>query len=339
LSTQTQFRIPKKERKKKKKKKKKMRPMNPHPMISALSSLRMALHMSPYPAAGGAGGASSLASIPSHLSAMTQLSPLSARLRKTRRRPFALDSQANRPTPQRPAAVLEVERKFAPTAASIRRLDQNSGEPPFNSVVHKGVTCFQDTYYDTPEHSLSNAGVYLRRRDKFGCTSHRFAPDEPADPSALHVSWEAKVRVGGDLINSAFREITDVQDISAMLSTLVPGTCVDAQHGPQGGQMRELAKLVTNRTSYFVNGKFTVVIDVTDFGHTIGEVELEGDASEAEAEGQGEGEGRALRIAAMDNEIGHFMRRFIWAFPSGSPVGKLTAYFEHKTNKRRGGQW
>lgn len=215
-------------------------------------------------------------------------------------------------------------------ASSVRQLDQNTGEPPFKSVIHKGVTCFEDTYYDTPKDNLSIAGVWIRRRKKFECERLRFAPIEPASPH--HVSWEAKVRVGGDFINSAFRDITDVQEILTILSNLVPGAELDAQHGPRGGQMRELARFVTNRTGYVVDGKFTVVIDVTDFGHTIGEVELEKDASDASCEG------RTLTIAAIDEEVGGFMRRFIWAFPSGNPVGKLTAYFDYKTNKRTGGQ-
>ena len=204
--------------------------------------------------------------------------------------------------------------------------------------MHKHVSCFEDTYYDTPNDTLSNVGVWLRCRKKFECGKLRFAPNEPASPH--DVSWEAKIRMGGDFINSAFKEITDVQEISTMLNNLVPGAELDAQHGPRGGQIQELARFVTNRTRYVVDGKFNVVIDVTDFGHTIGEVELERDASEVSCEGEGEGEGedRALTIATMDKEVGDFMRGFIWAFPSGNPVGKLTAYFDHMAHQRLGGR-
>lgn len=236
-------------------------------------------------------------------------------------------SEAPRSEPR--LSVLEVERKFAPTSTSIRQLDQNAGEPPFDSVLRMGVTCFKDTYYDTPDDSLSNAGVWLRRRKRFECGSLQFTPNagEPASPHG--VSWEAKVRLGGDFINSAFGEITDLQEIQAMLSNLVPDAKIDGQYGPRGGQMRELARFVTNRTGYLVDGKFTVIIDVTDFGHTIGEVELERDASEASCEGPG----RTLAIATMGEEVGDFMGRFAWAFPPGKPVGKLTAYFDYRAKQ------
>lgn len=252
--------------------------------------------------------------------------------------PFSMNQRASRlihpqaPFSQPRRSILEVERKFAPTAASTRQLDQNTGSPPFESVVHQGVTCFEDTYYDSPTDTLSKAGVWIRRREKFGCGVRRFAGYKRMDPR--DVSWEAKVRVGGDYINSAFREVADVQQISDSLGTLVPGAELDAHHGPRGGQVREMARFITDRTGYIVNGRFTVVIDVTDFGHTVGEVELERDAAEVSCEG----EDRTLATAAMDEEIDGFMRRFAWAFPAGKPVGKLSAYFERKADRLLGEQ-
>ncbi|KAG8168405.1 hypothetical protein KVR01_001154 [Diaporthe batatas] len=236
-------------------------------------------------------------------------------------------SQAPRFVPR--LSVLEVERKFTPTSASIRQLDQNAGEPPFKSVLQTGVTCFEDTYYDTSDDILSNAGVWIRCRKKFECGRLRFAPNA-SDPSSPHaVSWEAKIRLGGNFINSAFGEITDMQEIQATLSSLVPGAKLDGQYGPRGGHIRELARFVTNRTSYLVDGKFTVIIDVTDFGHTVGEVELETEASETSCEGAG----RTLAIAAMGEEVADLMRRFAWAFPPGTPVGKLSAYFDYRAKQ------
>lgn len=246
---------------------------------------------------------------------------------------FSMKKQASRPMhPPAPRSqprrsVLEVERKFAPTATSIRQLDQNTGEPPFDSVVHKGVSCFEDTYYDTPTDTLSKAGVWIRRREKLECGVRPFSGHRRRDPP--DVSWEAKVRVGGDFINSALREVTDVREISGMLGTFVPGAELGARHGPRGGRVREMARLVTDGTGYVVDGRFSVVIDVADFGHTVGEVELEKDAAEASLEG----EDRARAIAAMDEEIDGFMRSFGWAFPAGKPVGKLTAYFERKDHR------
>lgn len=261
-------------------------------------------------------------SMPSHRPAVPLITSFSAKQQASR----PIHSRAPCSQPRR--SVLEVERKFAPTATSIRQLDQNTGEPPFASVVHKGVTCFEDTYYDTPTDTLSKAGVWIRRREKFECGVRPFTGHKSRDPP--DVSWEAKVRVGGDFINSAFREVTDAQEISGLLGTLVPGAELDAHQGPRGGQVREMARFVTDRTGYVVDGRFTVVIDVADFGHTVGEVELEKDAAEAPSVG---GEDRARAIAAMDEEIDGFMRRFVWAFPAGKPVGKLTAYFNRKAGR------
>ncbi|KAL1872422.1 hypothetical protein Daus18300_004393 [Diaporthe australafricana] len=237
-------------------------------------------------------------------------------------------SQAFSPQPQR--SILEVERKFAPTATSISQLEQNTGKPPFVSVVHKGNTCFEDTYYDTPEDTLSKAGIWIRRREKFECGVRRFIRDKRVDHYGA--SWEAKVRVGGDFINSAFKEITDVKEISAILSTMVAGSELEPCRGPHGGRVREMARFITDRTAYVVDGKFSVVVDVTDFGHTVGEVELERDATEARCEG----EDKARAVAAMDRLIDEFMKRYTWAFPAGKPVGKLTAYFDQQTDRPLG---
>lgn len=266
--------------------------------------------------------AAGILSIPSCRPAVSRFASLSANQQSNR----LIHLQAPCFQPRR--SVLEVERKFAPTATSIRQLGQNNGEPPFESVVHKGVTCFEDRYYDTPNDTLSKAGVWIRRREKLECGVRPFTGSKGASPP--DASWEAKIRVGGDFINSAFREITDVHEISAMLGTLVPGSELDADHGPHGGEVREMARFVTDRTGYIVDGKFTVVIDVTDFGHTVGEVELERDATEASCEGVD----KELAIAAMDKEIDGFMRRFWWAFPAGKPVGKLTAYFDRKSDRQ-----
>lgn len=292
-------------------------------MMAAFGRARMAQAMSRRLAAGV-----STPSIPSYRPAnLRAVSPLSTQYGL--RRPS--NPQTSPYRHRRP--VLEVERKFAPTATSIRQLDQNAGEPAFESVVHKGITCFEDTYYDTPKDTLSKAGVWIRRREKLECGARRFAGHKRLSPR--DASWEAKVRVGGDFTNSAFEETTDVREISALLGTLVPGSGLDAHLGPRGGEVTEMARFVTDRTGYVVDGRFTVVIDVTDFGHTVGEVELERDATEASCEGEVEVEveDRTLAIAAMDKEIDCFMRRFLWAFPKGKPVGKLTAYFDHKTGR------
>lgn len=216
-------------------------------------------------------------------------------------------------------SILEIERKFAPTKTSMQQIASNSGTPPFKSLIHHGTTNLEDLYYDTANEVLCRAGVWLRRRGD---------------------RWEAKVRVGGDFTNSAFEEITNVKDISAMLGKLVPGATLDPHDGPTGGQVLEVAKLVSERNKFLVDGKYTVVLDVTDFGHVVGEVELErriavtgeveGDTTKTKGEDQVK---RAQIIVEMDREIDDFMKSYVWAFPPGKPVGKLSAYFALKQRK------
>lgn len=216
-------------------------------------------------------------------------------------------------------STLEIERKFAPTATSMQQLASNSGTPPFESLIHHGTTKLEDAYYDTADEVLCNAGVWLRRRgDK----------------------WEAKVRVGGDFTNSAFEEITNVDDISAMLGKLVPGAALDPHEGLVGGRVEEVAKLVSHRDKFLADGKFTVVLDVTDFGHVVGEVELEREVPVTEGgkedftRAKGERQERSQVIAEMDREIDDFMKHYVWAFPPGKPVGKLSAYFDLKKQRK-----
>lgn len=229
-------------------------------------------------------------------------------------------SPSNTPAPRQrasavtpPTTTLEVERKFAPTSRSTQLLANNSGAKPFRSLVFLGSTQFEDVYYDTPDDDLSRAGIWLRRRGDGGSDQR----------------WEAKVRVGGDYTNSAFEELTDVAQISALLGGLLgPGAGLDAgAEAPRGGGLREAARFVSYRSKFLVDGRFTVMLDATDFGHVVGEVELEREIGGSGAE---EACDRTRVIQEMDKEIDHFMKSHLWAFPAGKPVGKLSAYFALK---------
>jgi hypothetical protein len=68
--------------------------------------------------------------------------------------------------------VLEVERKFLPTATSISILRANTGKPAFESFKPLGVSHTHDVYYDR-NNALLSRGIYVRRRDE---------------------NWEAKIR-------------------------------------------------------------------------------------------------------------------------------------------------
>jgi thiamine-triphosphatase len=86
-----------------------------------------------------------------------------------------------------------------------------------------------------------------------------------------------------------------------------------------------IADLVTTREAWLVDGEFKVVRDVADFGHEVGEVELEVEL--AGGGGMGEEE-KAVIMEAMDCKVEAFMERYAWAWERGEAVGKLTAYFE-----------
>ena len=72
-----------------------------------------------------------------------------------------------------------------------------------------------------------------------------------------------------------------------------------------------MAEFVTTRVSFLADDRFTVVLDATDFGHTVGEVELMAeDAEKAHA------------------DIDAFLKEYAWFFDTSNPKGKLTAYFD-----------
>jgi thiamine-triphosphatase len=92
-----------------------------------------------------------------------------------------------------------------------------------------------------------------------------------------------------------------------------------------------LAEFVTTREAWVVDGEFRVVRDVMDFGHEVGEVELQ---VEVDGEKMSEGE-KGVVMEEMDRRVEAFMDRYGWAWERGEAVGKLTAYFEMV--RRRGG--
>lgn len=266
--------------------------------------------------------------------------------------------------------TLEVERKFAPTAQSIHLLltghNGNSSDniPPFKSLLPQGTVHFEDIYYDTPTKDLENTGIWLRLRRHF----HDHGDQHPHPPAEEQSTgkWQAKVRLGGNYTNSAFQELTDEDEIVALLNSHTLSLGPDGGDGEllllpqqdgQGGAAttssspsiwQVSARFVSHRDTFLVDDTFTVILDKTDFGHVVGEVELEkkvtvtvagskqgaaGPGSGGEVEKQDEkvdGLPVSHVIAQMDQEIDDFMRRHEWAFPPGKPVGKLSAYFALK---------
>jgi len=198
-----------------------------------------------------------------------------------------------RPLNPRPS-ILEVERKFRRLA--VATLTRTGGTPPFQSLRALPTRTIHDIYFDEAD-VLYNAGTWLRRRNG---------------------AWEAKVRKGGDMTNSRFEELTDLRDIAACVRRIT-GLDMDEDRGFGLGKM---AEFTTTREAWVADGEFCIVRDRTDFGHEVGEVELQ-----VQMEGVAEVEKRRV-MAAMDDRIGAFMQRYAWAFAPGKPVGKMVAYFE-----------
>ncbi len=189
--------------------------------------------------------------------------------------------------------LLEVERKFA--GFKCYPLRRDAGTPPFGSLSDLGRTKFHDIYYDS-EARLSKAGTWLRQRDG---------------------KWQMKVKRGGTYANSQFQEISDPDAISAHVKSLTGlGGSVSKLFG-----LSHFASLTTFRQSWLADKEFKIVLDDTNFGHTVGEVELE-----TKVKVQNEDEAQKL-MQEMDKKIVDFLQRYEWAFSDDEPVGKLSAYF------------
>ncbi|PYI02590.1 hypothetical protein BO78DRAFT_422379 [Aspergillus sclerotiicarbonarius CBS 121057] len=205
--------------------------------------------------------------------------------------------------------LLEVERKFP--SLTTKALHLATGNPPFQSIHHLGTKTLHDIYFDSPTHHLSNQGIWIRKRNN---------------------TWQAKIRRGGNYTNSQFEELSTPAEISSYLATI---TGVKRTEGGNFGLV-PMADFVTVRESWVANTEFTIVQDETDFGHTVGEVEMEwrGEFHGFRGNGDGDGEGfRRLKMKEMDGRIEEFMDTYGWAFSGGSAKGKLTAYFEKMGRK------
>ncbi|KAL2017075.1 hypothetical protein VTK56DRAFT_2598 [Thermocarpiscus australiensis] len=204
--------------------------------------------------------------------------------------------------------VLEVERKFRALAVPTLLLTPGSSSnlkhynynntllPQFTSVQPLPCRTIHDVYFDDARRRLGAAGAWVRR--------------------------------GGDFVHSRFEGLRGAEEV---------GRCVRGVLGlqlhlnePQEGEgdgdnfgLEKVAEFVTTREAWVVDGEFKVVRDRMDFGHEVGEVELQVVVDK----GLG-GEEKAALMEEVDGRIERFMRRYRWAWEEGEAVGKLTAYFE-----------
>lgn len=184
--------------------------------------------------------------------------------------------------------LLEIESKFAFKPFLVATLQSNGGLPAFRQFETLGTHKFTDTYFDTQD-VLSKNGIWLRHRIDNKSTI-----------------LEAKIRVSGDFTRSTFEETTDHNLIRDLVR----------QHVPQYSEEKAnlgldiLAKFITIRQAFRADNKFAIMLDHTDFGHSVGEVELMAEDEET-----------------AHGEIDTFMARYPWFFEKGNIEGKLAAYF------------
>lgn len=199
------------------------------------------------------------------------------------------------------ARTLEVERKFLVTPSSVSYLRSNGEGSRFEKHKSLGNRIDHDIYFDRNNLFFSR-GIYVRQRNG---------------------SWEVKIRSGGDYLNSAFTEVEGSDAVKEVIKQHL-----DFAAGKLGIEeiLEPCADFVTKRESWIINDKFKVDVDVTNFGHTVGEVELTrtflyGNPKNVE-------EGKEVKLKeVMDKEIKDFMQSCPEAFPLGRPMGKLSAYF------------
>ncbi|XP_067883327.1 LOW QUALITY PROTEIN: thiamine-triphosphatase [Heterodontus francisci] len=153
---------------------------------------------------------------------------------------------------------VEVEQKFCvreDTEARIRALGGVCG----------GTAHIEDRYYDTGDHLLTSADLWLRRRD-----GH----------------WQLKSPAAGSRgrtgIATQYRETeseSEIVSFSAPCPPAASGLMVNQLVGV-APLLQEFAVIVTERRVYELAGGLRVDLDWADFGHSLGEIEVMVDSEE-----------------------------------------------------------
>jgi len=140
--------------------------------------------------------------------------------------------------------MIEVEIKFPLINGNEQRLVADA------RLISKSVV--KDIYYDDAKHSLTLADYWLRKRNG------KFELKLPANPSAQNAEYVAR----------RYTELTDEKDILKALE--LDGDDITKAIA---NNYQPIAELATTRHSY-KNGQFRIDIDRTNFGYSIGEIEM-----------------------------------------------------------------
>lgn len=190
--------------------------------------------------------------------------------------------------------LFEVEQKFNWTVEKFILLQKGIAPRYYRplKIEHLRYQTFHDTYYDSNS-TLCKNGLWVRKRQPCGSV----------------FKWEAKqLQTGSSFLRSTYEESEDPHQIQNMVGAHFPA-CPGPNHN---FGLDVLCHFQTHRHSFLAENRFTVVLDATDFGHRVGEVE----------------------VMAEDADRAHFnidafLKEYAWFFDKTTePKGKLTAYFE-----------
>lgn len=147
---------------------------------------------------------------------------------------------------------IEVERKFQVINFDESILLQANGK-----LISE--VSFEDVYYDNDSYDLILKDCWLRKRNR---------------------KWEFKMPVNMDEgflhISTAFKELEEEKDIrNALLEIIKPGVEFSENKGIiQDFKLEPFATFTTMRKSYQLPSDCKVVIDLTGFGYSVGEIEI-----------------------------------------------------------------
>ncbi|KAF3905293.1 Thiamine-triphosphatase [Orbilia brochopaga] len=185
--------------------------------------------------------------------------------------------------------IYEVERKFFFTLANAAKFHSNEGVPPFSSVIFSSTKTQHDRYYDTRSYDLDRNNIWARLRNG---------------------NWQIKRLISGTHEKAAYEEFDGYRSLVKIMHDLGLKEWKDMDAGKLS--LHKVADFRTERKSYIVNENFNVVLDSTDFGHSVGEVELKGED-----------------YKQCGKEIDELMAEHRWFFNITRPAkSKLAAYWQ-----------
>ncbi|GBB86470.1 hypothetical protein RclHR1_01290014 [Rhizophagus clarus] len=207
----------------------------------------------------------------------------------------------------------EVERKFKFDTSKVILLEKNCGKKLFDKVTFLSEKSFTDVYYDNhlENYPLTTKDIWLRNRDD---------------------KWECKTPVGLTASMDSYHELNDINIIKEFLEKKLDNNqrrSEDIRYNDdefkdfllKNYNLVPFCTITTRRRNYLLNDKFTMVLDTTDFGHSVGEIELIVESQD--------------KIQDAERRIASFMKEYDWFFETeGVVMGKLLAYISRFNKKQ-----